>query len=265
MKFDRPWRPLLGACTVLALAAICPRPAAAFQDSYGSVTGQFVLDGDAPELVPAVKKGDASAKDAAVCAANGVPNEELVVDPQTGGIANIFIYMTSTEAKKLKIHPDLLASKEKEVAFDQKNCQFIPHCLLVRTDQTVMVVSDDNVAHNTHTLPIKNMGFNSILPPNDRSGVPVKVNLPELLPIPVQCDIHPWMKAYWLILDHPYAAVSDETGKFTIEGLPAGEHKFRIWQERVGYLEREFKIKVEPGKTTELAPIKIYAERLAKK
>jgi hypothetical protein len=54
----------------------------------------------------------------------------------------------------------------------------------------------------------------------------------ERAPMPVMCNIHPWMKGWIVVLDHPFAALSDENGDLTIKGLPAGEELvFRVWVE----------------------------------
>ncbi|MFH1300420.1 MAG: hypothetical protein ABIK07_05115, partial [Planctomycetota bacterium] len=205
---------------------------------WGSVTGQFVFDGPVPKPVIQRTKGDPSVKDSAVCAAEDHFNKDLVINPENKGIQNVFMYMR----KPNEIHPDLKESKEKTVVFDQKGCTFYPHSLVVRTDQTVLVKSDDPVAHNTHTFPIKNQAVNFILAPNDREGKEVANVIPEILPMQVKCDIHPWMTAYWFVADHPYAVVSDKDGKFTIENLPEGKNDFRIWHEKVGYVERKFTV-----------------------
>jgi hypothetical protein len=112
---------------------------------------------------------------------------------------------------------------------------------------------------------VKNQGVNFNLTANDQTGVEVKNPFPERLPIEVQCNIHSWMSARWLILDHPYGAVSGKDGKFTIADLPAGEHEFILWQERMGYVERKYKVKVVGGKTTDLGTIKVAAERFEDK
>ncbi len=57
------------------------------------------------------------------------------------------------------------------------------------------------------------------------------------LPRPVVCNIHPWMKAHLLSLDHPYMAVSGEDGTFEIKNLPAGTNEFQFWHELPGYLK----------------------------
>lgn len=248
----------LPAALVLSAAfgfAVSPARAA---DGYGAISGQFIYDGEVPERELLVKKGDASVKDASCCAAQNVPSDELVVDEKTKGIQNIFVYLYRPKDVK----PDLKESKEKEVVFDQRGCRFIPHALVVRTDQKVRVLSGDPVAHNTHTYPIRGQAVNFLLKANDREGVLVPVPTPESLPTEVKCDIHPWMKAYWLVVDHPYAVVTDEAGRFRIEGIPAGEHEFRVWHERVGYVgtdsyKRGFKVTVRPGETTKVGPIKV--------
>ena len=107
--------------------------------------------------------------------------------------------------------------------------------------------------------------MNLLLPANDRTGMQVKNKGAEKLPIEVQCNIHNWMKAYWLILDHPYASISDENGKFTIADLPVGEHEFAVWQEKTGYIERKFKVTVVAGETTDVGVIKVPATKFADK
>lgn len=263
MKFDSFARRL----PVFLLMVFLTAGTASADDGYGSVTGQFVLDGDVPEPTLLIKKGDTQVKDAAVCAAQDVASQTLVVDPESKGIANIFVYIYPTQARGMKIHPDLEESKEKSVVFDQKGCKFIPHAMLVRTDQTIVVKSDDNCAHNTHTNTFANPPVNFIVPANDREGFEIQAKTSERLPSKVQCDIHNWMSAWWLILDHPYAAVTDEEGRFTIEKLPAGEHEFRVWHERSGWIgagaKRGFIVEVEPDQTADIGMVKVPLSNLS--
>jgi hypothetical protein len=228
---------------------------------YGSVTGQFLLDGEIPKLPPLVEKGNTKVNDPAICAAADVPDDSLVVDPRTKGIANIFVYLP----KAAKVHPRLQESQKKEVVFDQKGCRFIPHALVVRTDQVVRVKSGDNCTHNTKTNPTRNQAVNFPLQANDRTGAEVKNKAPERYPIEVQCNVHNWMTARWLILDHPYGTVSDEQGKFTIADLPAGEHELIVWHERVGMIEKKYKVTVDGGKTKDVGTIPVPATRLLEK
>lgn len=247
----------LWRATLVATLSACIIPVAspAQAQKWGHLSGQFVLDG----AVPAIDEADNNKE--AVCAKK-VPTDELVINKDNKGIANIFVFIPAT--KKPKVHPDLAKSKDKEVVLDQKNCQFLPHAQVMRTDQVLMVKSMDNCNHNTRPNPIKNNPVNFTVPPNNRAGLPWKVNVAENLPTQIKCDIHPWMSSYCLVLDHPYAVVTDKDGKFKIENLPAGELEFRYWHERPGYVEKSVKITIEDGKTKDLGTIKVPAAKFAK-
>src|SRR5258708_4530527 len=103
---------LTSACAALALAGTVYSGTA--QAQWGTLKGQVLLDGEVPKIELLIPKGKADVRDAAVCAAQDVPDEKLVVDPQSKGIANVIIYLAK---KPDKIHPDLVESKEKEVTF----------------------------------------------------------------------------------------------------------------------------------------------------
>jgi hypothetical protein len=139
--------------------------------------------------------------------------------------------------------------------------------MIVRKGQSVEVISGDAVAHNTHTYPIKNNAVNVVISPNKGKGMGEKVpcTVAERLPIQVKCDYHPWMIAYWMILDHPYAAITDKDGKFTIENLPAGDHELVIWHEKVGYIDRKFKASVKKDAVTELKAVTVDSKKFTEK
>ena len=40
------------------------------------------------------------------------------------------------------------------------------------------------------------------------------------------------MSAYIVVTETPYFAVTDATGKYTIEGVPPGKYTVRAWHER---------------------------------
>lgn len=232
---------------------------AAAEEGYGSITGQFVFDGEIPVLKPLETKG----KDDPTCPADNVPDDSLVVDKDSKGIENILIYLRS---KAKSVHPSLKESKVKQLDFDQKGCRFFPHAMVVRTDQEVLVKSSDPISHNTHTNPTTNSAENFFVQANDQKGRAVSFKAPERVPTLVNCDVHGWMKAYWIVVDHPYAAVTDKDGKFRIDLVPAGEHEFRVWHERPGYLEAGvktgFKAKVPSNGTFDLGVIKVPAATL---
>ena len=122
------------------------------------------------------------------------------------------------------------------------------------------IANMDAFNHNTRTAPIKNQPVNFTITPNEQKGLPVKLTVAETLPTEVKCDIHPWMTAYCLIIDHPYAVVTDADGKFKIEKLPAGDLEFRYWHSKVGYVEKTVKITIKKGDNN-LGQIKVPVKK----
>lgn len=223
--------------------------ASASASGTGSLSGVIKLDGAVPAPKTLFKKGDQTVKDAAVCAAADMPDESLVVDSATNGVANVFVY--------LKKAPDGYKAPpppKEPVVFDQMGCRFLPRALMVRVGQKVLVKSGDQIAHNTHTNPIRAAPFNQVIKPADREGVPLVYDKADNLPVIVTCDFHNWMRARHLVLDHPFMAVTDAKGKFEIKDLPPGNHEFVIYHiaGAGGYLNRTYKAEIKAGKATEV-------------
>ena len=218
----------------------------------GNLKGKIEFTGAFTTLPPLyVKGGDVKDKD--VCAAVEAPDETILV--KDGGLANVFIYLK----KAPKTVPP---APTTDLIFDQKNCVFKPHAMAMRVGQTVRVLNSDSVAHNTHTNAKKNSGINSALTPNDAVGLPLIYKQSEQDPFSVVCDIHPWMRAYHLPVDHPYFAVSGADGTFEIKDLPAGQHEFKVWHEAGGLLEKGLIVAIKPG-DNELT-VKVSPSQLSK-
>ena len=64
----------------------------------------------------------------------------------------------------------------------------------------------------------------------------------------VTCDVHRWMNAYVGVVAHPYFAVSNRSGRFTIEHVPPGTYRLQFWHERLGSITQT--VKVADGGTT---------------
>jgi plastocyanin len=218
---------------------------------YGGFSGSVVYEGAIPPPVILLTAGDPKVKpeERAVCAPDVMYDESLMIDGETMGVSNVLVFL---DRKPAVIKPELVAPPETPAIFDQKNCRFIPHLFTVRVGQPVWVLSDDPIAHNTHTYPGRNSPLNTGIKPNAREADAVRYTYtrPENSPFTVTCDFHSWMKAYHYTVDHPYFAVTDEKGTFRIEGLPAGEHEFNLWHERAAgngqFLERRVRIVIEP-------------------
>ncbi len=56
------------------------------------------------------------------------------------------------------------------------------------------------------------------------------------------------MSAYVAVLPHPWVVVTDDGGRFALEGVPVGVYKLYAWHETLGTLVRE--VKVADGRAT---------------
>jgi len=224
----------------------------------GTLTGRVVLDGARPTLAALVAKGT-SKVDPTVCAKDGaIPDQGFVVSSD-GGIANVFIYL----AKSPKPPEGGFELPEKQDVLNQAGCVFIPHALIWRAGVPFKLRNGDNANHN-------------ILMATSRNGLPNDTMLPgtsttktfansEKAPFKATCSIHGWMEFRALVVDHPYAAVTDKDGRFEIPNLPAGEHSFRVWHEKVpgktGMLESKWKVVVKPGPDVTTEELKYAAAK----
>lgn len=214
----------------------------AVAQEWGSVKGRIVFGGDPPD--PVVLEIE---RDADVCGKNGLVDESLVVNKDNRGVRYVAVWLDSRD--KIPVHPEMADVPKEVPLLDNKGCRFNPHMLAVRTGQVMHLTNSDSVAHNAAVYVRRSTPFSEIIPQN--KPLEKKFAKPETLPTRVDCSIHAWMKAWLIISDHPYVAITDADGNFELKNVPAGEWKFRFWHERAGYLQSisqgDVKAPVEKG------------------
>jgi hypothetical protein len=120
-----------------------------------------------------------------------------------------------------------------EVAhIDQKGCRYHPHVFGVRVGQQIEISNSDDTLHNIHAMPKSNPEFNTAQPMQNMK-MTQKFDKPEIM-VPFKCEVHGWMNAYVGVVDNPYFAVSDESGKFELKGLPPGTYTIEAVHEKMG-------------------------------
>ncbi len=212
------------------------------EPGFGDLTMRFVYDGDAP----AQQKINVT-KDVEYCGPKMPLDETLVVDPDTKGIANVFVYLyLGSNDTPPEPHPSYAETADAKVLLDNIGCRFEPRACVLRTGQTLVVGNDDEVGHNTKAEFLENNSFNDLIPAKSKMEK-TDLSKPERLPSPVNCSIHPWMSAKLLITDTPYAAVSGKDGSITIKNIPTGTWTFQVWHETANYVAD---VSID-GKTTE--------------
>lgn len=258
----------IGVCTLrmtfqklLAPAFVLVGSVIANAAETGDLKIRFQYGGDAP----AESEVKVTA-DVAFCGKQGLMDESLIVDSETKGLKNVVVQLYTGRGGS-KIDP--VAPAKREITLDNDSCRFEPHVVIAQVGDTLKVINSDTVGHNANLQFFNNAAKNPMIPPNQD----VKVELTDSEPgiVEVRCNIHPWMKALLLVLDHPFAAVSDKKGEIVIKGIPVGEHTFRVNHEsaRIGdvsvggksekWSRSRFEFEIKPG-MNDLGTVVIPAE-----
>jgi len=216
----------------------------------GTVSGVVRFESEFPD-----REEIRADRDVATCGSSYL-SEQFVVDPESKGLKSAVAILVDVQAGKPfpeGVEPEL----------NQEGCRFVPHVQYGffrgrnrssdgagsagggRKGTQLIVINSDDVLHNVH-------GFDE----RDRTAFNVAsvpaTTITNLIRRPgiyeVKCDVHSWMSAWIVIVDHPYVAMSDPSGHFVIEDVPPGEHTIRIWHEGLGETTRD--VHVISGETS---------------
>jgi len=193
----------------------------------GSISGTVKFKGTAP----APKKLDVG-RDKEVCAKTPKMDQSLIVS--NGNLVNAVV--TITDIKKGK------KIDTKKVTLDQKGCEYHPHVLAFPAGTTVTILNPDGVLHNVHSYSKANSPFNQAMP-KFKKTLDVKIDKPEI--IEVKCDVHGWMHGWLVATPNPYFGVTDNSGSFKLNDVPAGTYTVEVWHEKLGKSTQKVTVKAK--------------------
>lgn len=161
-------------------------------------------------------------------------SEELLVDPATKGVANVFVEVRVKGSQaKWKLEGEVPAS-------DQEYCRFIPHVLVVPVGLPLKFKNSDPFLHNVHFYSKKNPAENFGVPESGEKEIVFK----QEEKIRLKCDVHAWMSGVIIATENPYHALTGPDGSFKIDGIPPGKHEVRFWHEKLGdWKVKDFEVK----------------------
>jgi hypothetical protein len=256
----------LTACVLLITLSSSAAPAIDKPEPWGTIKGRVVWDEKKlPEpkeitITKDIKALTACLKDGKLFA------EEWVVNKDDRGVRWVFVWLAPNPAENgakptpLPVHPDFKEIKDKEVVIDVSCCWFEPHAVALRKGQTLIANNSSTVAHNYNLNgPPEGSGANILLPPGKKRELGDLT--PTRMPYQLSCNIHPWMKAWVRVFDHPYFAVTNASGKFEIKNAPAGDFRLYVWHEETGWLNKGGKdgqpITIKAGETKVLTDVDV--------
>jgi plastocyanin len=215
-------RALFGAVLLITLSLVgCSRSETtdtrAAETGDGVIQGRIILTGSPPpaKTIPGSPM---------------VPDESIVVGA-SGGLKNVIVFLTDA--------PKASSVISTPAVLDQVKCVYTPHVLALQAGQVLRLKSSDAMMHNVHLKCLINPDANFGFPGAGQHDITLSQ---AEAPFPVRCDVHPWMNAWIGVFDHPWFAVTDADGKFTIEHVPPGHYTLAAWQEVLPQQQQEIDV-----------------------
>jgi len=235
---------------------------------WGSVSGRVVFEGDLKDpalkpyggtilvFEPRFMKEERNRPGPPKVIAK-VPNEQLLIDPESRGVKNAFVYLAK---KPERVHPALAAPALAPVELVAHERKFAPRAFTLRVGQPLRMKSLGEGA-NFNGEFVSNPPQNFLVP---AKGIhDWTADRPERIPVRFTNAIERSAVSYGMVTDHPYATITGADGLFRLENLPEGEHELKIWHETTGWVRKGVKIEVIAGKTLQLDPFKITRAQLS--
>ena len=224
--------------SALAMVLTCAFPSFAYETvgfkNGGTIEGTVEFAGD---VIPKDKTFTISS-DVLYCGKQ-VRTEKYIISNEKK-IKNAVVYLKDVKGGKA-------VSGEPVTIIDSK-CTFSPHVSVGIKGNNLIVKNEDPVLHTIHVyahVQGKTM-FNSALP---ERGSSLSKAFTRAGVIELNCDCHPWMEAFVVVLDHPYGALSNDQGVFSIEDIMPGVYTVEAWHEALGTVTIS-NVTVQAGKTT---------------
>jgi hypothetical protein len=190
----------------------------------GTITGDVTFVDSPPKIAP-VKV----TKDQDYCGVT-LPDESYLVDAN-GGLKNVVVFL---EAAQLAVPAD----PQKLNVIENTGCRYAPRVLAMQKGERLRVKNNDPKLHIPHSYLNEKTVFMLSLPfKNTILEATQKIRDAGILKL--VCDTHAWMLGFAHVFDHPFFAVTDDKGAFSIPNVPAGTYTLKAWHEDAGVRSQE--------------------------
>ena len=216
------------AAIVLLLAC----SSAAADAPKGVIKGHVLFEGEPPERATLDRKSDP------FCAKQTETADSDDVIVTKGKLAGVLVRIKNGDAGK---H----TAPTTAVVIDQKGCMYTPHVSGIVAGQKILVRNSDGTFHNVHGK-LQGKDLVNKMQAAKAADIPIEATATGGDVIELDCGVHPWMKAFVTVQDHPYFAVTGADGTFAISGLAPGAYTLEAWHPTLGSKSMPVKIGTGP-------------------
>jgi plastocyanin len=214
-----PWALSLAAC---ATPQVQPYETLDAGSLRTTVQGQVTLMGT---MIPDVQYNKIY-RDSKLCGEE-VIGEELNVLEGSRGIEGVIVSLEGITKGKPK-------PKEEVIVIENRGCRFIPYITTTIVGSTLQVQNTDPILHTTHARFESKHGRTlwNVVQQGGAQGIMKLLTMAGV--VDVRCDLHPNMRSYVHVFNHPYFTVTDTDGIYEITNVPAGTYQLTVWHARIG-------------------------------
>lgn len=220
---------------ILALLWLGPVQSAWGEDStssskVGVVAGRVTYKGEVPRAKVADNQGHR--------------HPLLHVARRSGGVKYVVAFLKSRGVSEV---PTLKPSERPPLTINQVDHAFQPHLVAIRDGQKIRFTNSDAANHNVRSIAFERENEFNVFTGAGDDYVHQFVAGKEGRPIAIECNLHPWMKAWVYVFRDTRFAVTDKNGRYRIANIPIGEYDLQFLQPDVN-LRRTAKITVVANK-----------------
>ncbi len=224
---------------VIAVAVVCWAPGVADAQkrakagagkqkaAHGRIVGTVSYRGTPPQRETLDRKTDP------VCAQVVKLSERVVV--VDGKVRDVHVRIRAGSAGR---H----APPQTPVSVNQLECMYTPRVVGLVEGQSLVVKNSDATYHNVRGTKDEHTKWNLGQPAHAPDLVREELGKAGET-VTLRCDVHPWMRAYVAITDHPYFDVTADDGAFAIAEVPEGRYTLEAWHPELGLSSTEVVVK----------------------
>ena len=136
------------------------------------------------------------------------------------------------------------APAPQHFTINQRDMKFVPYVLVIPAGSTVEFGNLDPYRHHVYSFSLAKKFELKLFGQGETR--PVRFDTAGL--VSIGCNIHDSMQAFIQVVDTPFARKTDEAGRVTLRGVPAGVRQVRVYHPLLRAPGNQMVVAVDPSR-----------------